>query len=116
MFHGDERQNFRSRQLKFQFENFVHTHAVAVNLDVWKFPQMPVDHARRPLPDEKFPVVRDGERDDPPGGRLFAPAETGQIFDAVFRKRLAQFLHRTNQALRIARRANQRAEFHERLV
>ncbi len=48
--------------------------------------------------------------------RCCAFAEVWQFFHAVFLERDAKFFYRTNQALRISRRANQRAKFHQRLI
>ncbi len=88
----------------------------AIDFKIRKFPQMRVHNSGRPLLNEKFSVALDDE-----GKKRRAVAASrlprfGNSSDAVFFERDAEFFDRTNQALRIARRANQRAEFHQRLV
>jgi len=58
----------------------------------------------------------DDERNKMSRRGRFALAEVWQFFCAIFLVSDAEYLHRTKQALRIARRADQRAEFHQRLV
>ena len=63
-----------------------------------------------------FPLRSTTNATKPPRGCRLAFAEVGQFLHAIFPEGDAKFFHRTNPALRIARRANQRAEFHQRLV
>ena len=77
---------------------------------------MRVHDSGRPLADKKMSVSLDDKGDKAPGRGGFAFAEVWQFFDAVFPEGDAEFFDRANPALRISRRANQRAEFHQRLV
>ena len=77
---------------------------------------MRVDDAGGPLPDEKFSVALDDEGNEAACGDGGAFAQIGQFPDAVLTKGDAKFFYRANRALRLARRANQGAEFHQRLV
>jgi len=77
---------------------------------------MRVHDSGGPLADEEFFISPDDKCDKPPRGCCFALGEIRQFLNAVFPECDAKFSHRTNTALRIARRANQRAKFHERLV
>ena len=83
---------------------------------VGKLPQMRIHRAGWPLPDQKFPVMLEDEGREPPRRRGFAPAEIGQGVNAIFPERHTEFPNRAKQTLRVARSADQRAEFHERLV
>ena len=77
---------------------------------------MRVHNSGRTLPDEKFSIALNDEGKKCSRRCRFALAKVRQFFHAVFLERDAEFFHRTNQALRIARRADQRAEFHQGLV
>ena len=69
-----------------------------------------------PLADQKMPVSFDDKGDKVAGGGGGAFAEVGQFVNAIFLEGDAEFFDRANRALRISRRADQRAEFHEGLV
>ena len=77
---------------------------------------MRVHDSGGPLAHEKAPVPLDDEGDKATGRGGFAFAEVGQFGDAVFPEGDAEFFDRANPALRISRRADQRAEFHQGLV
>ena len=89
---------------------------VCMNFHIREFPQVRVHHSGGPLPDKKFSVALDDERNETARRGGGALAEIRQFPDAVFAKRDAEFFYRANPALRIARRANQCAKFHEGLV
>ena len=86
------------------------------NFDVWEFPQMRVDDSGRSLTDEESAISLGDERDEMPVGRFYPFTEIRQFFNAIFAEGNAEFSDRTNLALRLARRAYQRSEFHEGLV
>jgi hypothetical protein len=81
-----------------------------------KFPQMGVHNAGRPLADEKTPIPSDHHGDKVAGCGGFAFAEVGQFVHAIFPEGDAKLFYRANPALRISRRANQCAEFHQGLI
>ena len=81
-----------------------------------EFPQVRVDDPVGPLPDQETSVSLNhkGNEMSRRGGCPFAKVR--QFSDAAFAKRDAELFCRANCAPRISRRANQRAEFHKRLV
>ena len=89
---------------------------VWMDFNIWEFPQMRIHNAGWPLPDEKASLLPDNKRHEMPGRAGGSSAEVGQLPDAVFAKGDAKFFHRANRALRLARGADQRVKFHERLV
>jgi hypothetical protein len=84
--------------------------------DIREFPQMRVDNSGGPLADKKFPVSLDDERNKSSSGCLLTLSQIRQFLHAFLPERDAQFFYGTNPAPRIARRADQSAEFHERLI
>src|SRR5208282_3054571 len=86
------------------------------NFNVWKFPQICIHNAGGPLPDKKTPVSFSDKGNKVSSRDDFAFAKVWQLFDSIFPERDAEFFDRANQAPRITRRANQRTEFHQRLV
>ena len=88
------------------------------NFDIRKFPQDARSRLRRAAGgQENLPVSLERQRQQT-GARWWSRVcrRFGNSFSAIFPERDAEFFHRANPALRIARRANQRAEFHQRLV
>ena len=85
-------------------------------LGIGELPKMRIDNGLRPLPNEKPAVAREEERGEAALKQDDPFAITGQQMD------LAQFAgpafgsQRAALTLRIARRANQRAQFHQCLV
>ena len=77
---------------------------------------MCIHDSSRTLAHQKFFLVFDDESDEASCRSRVAFAEIWQFFRAVFLECDAKFLHRAKQALRIARRANECTQFHQRLV
>jgi hypothetical protein len=116
MFDGLQRRNFGSGQPEFSFKDFFHTGLAAVGFHIGEFPEMGVDDASGALSHEEFSIAFDDEGHEVARSGLLAFAEVRQFIGAAFAKGDAEFFHRADQALRIARGANERAEFHEGLV
>ena len=113
MFHCPQRVDFLWLHAKKFLERGCGVWFCAGDFDVGKFPQMRVHHTRRSLLEEKLAIALDGEREEMPRRGRLALAEIRQFVHAALLERHAEFFHRTNQALRIARRADERAEFHQ---
>ena len=77
---------------------------------------MGVDHAGGPLTNEKFSVVFNDESGELPGGGGLTIAQVGEFRGAIFLAGNADGFHRAKGALRIARGADERAQFHQGLV
>jgi hypothetical protein len=84
--------------------------------EVRKFPELCIHHGHRALPHEEFARTFHDECDEAAfcGGNAFA--EIGKFFLSVPVERDAEFLNRANLTLRRARRADERAKFHQGLV
>lgn len=95
------------------FEVFGGGFAFAVGFEVRKFPEVGVDDAGGTPAHEKFTVPPDDKGNELTGGGRPAFAEIGQIRDAIFLISEAEFFGRADGAPRIARGANQSAEFHQ---
>jgi hypothetical protein len=88
----------------------------AVDFDVWEFPQVRVDDAGGSLANEKARVLVDDKGEETPrsGGR--AAGAVREQMDDPFAAGDATGADRTVGAARVFGSANERAEFHERLV
>ena len=86
---------------------------LAIDFKIRKLPQMRVHNSSWTLPDEKFSVAFDDEGEKCRAVAVSRLPRFGNSSDAIFLESDAKFFDRTNQALRISRRANQRAEFHQ---
>src|ERR1035441_1751446 len=84
-----------------------------INFDIREFPQMGVHNTGGPLADKESPISLDDERNKLPRASLLPVAQIWQFLDAIVPASHTEFFQRTNPALRIAWRANQRSEFHE---
>ena len=116
MFYRAQRFNRRRFNAQDNFRREPRIKLSIENFNVWKFPQMCVHDTGGPLPDQKTTVSLNDKGSKVAGRRCRAFAEVGQFCDAIFAEGDAEFSDRANPALRIARRADQRAEFHEGLV
>jgi len=77
---------------------------------------MGIHNADWALPNQKVPILLNDEGDKAARRRGFALSDVGQLLNSIFPKSNAECLGRTIPALRIARRAQQCAEFHQRLI
>src|SRR6185436_19569772 len=77
---------------------------------------MAVDDSVRALADEKFAVVLEDKSDESASGSFGAFAEIRQLLLQFQFSSDAKFAHGTSLALRRAWKANERTQFHERLV
>ncbi len=109
MFYGAKRLKPRRFTAKNVFRRELWVKFPIQNFNIREFPQMRVYNAGRPLADEKTPVPagNKGSKATSRGG--FALSEVGQFVHAIFPKGDAKCFYRTNRALRISRRANERA-------
>src|ERR1043165_513243 len=86
------------------------------NLDVGEFPQVGVHDAGGALADEKLSAAFDHEGDEISSGCRFAFAPPRKFFLPTAATRDAEAIDGTPLAARRARRADERAEFHEGLI
>lgn len=84
--------------------------------EIREFPEVRVDHASRPLAHEESPVAFDDEGEEAAGDGGRRLSEVGELVLQIQFSRDTEFVHRAGIALRRARRTNERAEFHKRLV
>lgn len=77
---------------------------------------MRVDDSGGALADEKFAIAFDDEGEETAFGGGFAFAEIGELVLEIFFVRDAEFLDGAGGAVRGTRCADERAEFHQRLV
>ena len=87
-----------------------------VRLPVWEFPKTGIHSAAWPALHEHLPAPNDDEADEPPLGRRHPLGQGRDGFDFVFLAGEATAFQRAVAAKRVARRADQRAQFHHRLV
>ena len=113
MFYGAKRLKPRRFNAKNIFRREFWITFPVKNFNVREFPQMRIHHPIRALADKKFPISLDDECDKSSGGCLLAFSQIRQFLDAIVPESHAEFFHGTNPALRIARQADQSAEFHE---
>src|SRR5208282_4723156 len=116
MFHRAKRFNSRSLDAQSIFCREFRIKLSVENFNVRKFPKMRVHNAGGALADKKTPVslCHKGYKVARCGGLTFPKVR--QRIHAIFLEGDAEFFNRAKQALRIPRRANQSAEFHEGLV
>jgi hypothetical protein len=74
-----------------------------------EFPQVRIHAAGGPLADKETSISLNHKGNETPRGGSFAFTQIRQFPDAVFAKRDAELFCRADFALRISRRANQRA-------
>src|SRR5271154_2331644 len=116
MVDGAKRLKFPRLKSESRIKNILRALFLAIGFKIRELPQMCVHNSKRTLLNEKFSIALNDEGNKMSRGRRFALAKIRQFFCEALLQRDAEFFHRTNQTLRIARRANERAEFHQRLV
>lgn len=89
---------------------------IAGQFQVGEFPEMRVHHAGGSLADEEEAAFLGDEGNKAARRGADAPAEAGQFVDVVLLVCDAMFRDRTDPASGLPWRADERAEFHERLV
>ena len=77
---------------------------------------MRIHTAGRPLPDEEATAFMNNESNEAAWRGADAPAEAGQLMNTALPIGGAMFRDRAEAALGLPRRADERAEFHERFV
>ena len=83
---------------------------------VGEFPQMGVHHAGGSLANEEEAAPLRNERNEPAPCSGDAPAEAGQLTNTALSASDAVFRDGTNAAPGLSGRADERAQFHQRLV
>jgi len=76
---------------------------MAVDFNVWEFPQMRIHNSGGTLLYDKFSSLFNDKRDKMPRRGGFALSKIRQFFHAVCLERDAGFIYGTNQALWISR-------------
>lgn len=86
------------------------------DLNIRKFPKVCVHNARRPLAYEKSRTFFRDECSEAPMRDRRTRRQSRKVLDAPFAQRDTMRRHRASIAARLLRSANQRAQFHQRLV
>ena len=89
---------------------------VARRFHVRKLPKMGVHHPGRPLTDQQFPLTPHYKRREKAGRDRDPLAQIRQFLHPLLPAGDTLFSHGADQTLSVARGANERAQFHERLV
>src|SRR5258708_945776 len=106
---GNSRAHFRQRELG-------DVRRARIDFHVRKFPKLRVDANCGPLAHQETATMLEHESDESPGCGGRSLAEVGQAPDGILPVRDTMRTHRAGPALRLPRCANERAQFHERLV
>ena len=116
VFDGGEFFEGGNFQAEFASGKALQVRAGGGGFEVGKFPKVGVDDAGGALSDEEFAAMLDYERHKASGGGGGPLAEVGELLDAAGAKSDAIRAYRAEQTGRLARSADERAEFHEGLV
>lgn len=113
---GAERANVAREETEASSGGGFEGRLIPIQFNVWKFPKVRVDDSSGSLTDEHTTIVPCHERGEPSFGRAGASAEIGKLGGLAGFECHAKARDGTFSALGLARRADQRAEFHEGLV
>ena len=116
VFNGAKRFRILRRKSKQPLHGSRLVHWLTIQLHIRKLPKMRIHHACWSLPHQKLSAILDHKRRKPSRRRRWPLVQIREFIHAIILKCKTMFCDRTNQTLRLARRANQRTQFHQRLV